>query len=271
MTELDLTLEDGPHAPTATTDDPLDILAAGLERRRNKQLALASVTAVPLETWSTNDLVTERNRIRAVLDQAPPDRTADLAALERTRHDIEGRKRPRKVRHLPDFDLTTAKRNLVYFEKQADRLDHEIVTIHSSQHRRASHLVAHQAEQVELDAIGDVLRERLRQQTNNVVHDPPSYITKTLGPRPIDRDTDRIWVQAVVEVERYRMAHDITDGRSAIGVEPRENRSALAWRRACDEIEEARQHTTGRVSTTRGVERRSGADRAQGPLPDLGL
>jgi len=253
MTELDLQLEDGPHAPTAPADDPLDILAAGLERRRNKQLALASITAVPLDTWSTNDLVTERNRIRTVLDQAPPDRTADLAALQRARADIEqkvqnhrssvarleGRKRPRKVRHHPDFDLTTAKHNLVYFEKQADRLDHEIVSLHSSQHRRASHLVAHQAEHVELDAINDVLKERLRQQTNRVVHDPPSYITKTLGPRPVDRHKDRLWVQAVIEIEQYRLEHAITDGRTVIGPEPSDPKLSGAWHHAADVINDA--------------------------------
>ena len=40
MSELDLQLEDGPHARTRATEDPIEILAAGLERRRNKHLAL---------------------------------------------------------------------------------------------------------------------------------------------------------------------------------------------------------------------------------------
>jgi conjugative relaxase-like TrwC/TraI family protein len=253
MIELDLKLEDGPHARTAATSDPIDILAAGLERRRNKQLALESIASVPLETWSTKDLVAERNRIQTVLDQAPPDRKADLAALETTRRDTERklqehrlsvakfecRKRPRKVRHLPDFDLTTAKHNLVYFEKQADRLDREIVAIHSSQHRRASHLVVHRAEQVELSAISDVLKERLRQQANRVVHDPPSYITKTLGPRPTQRDRDRLWIQAVVEVERYRLEHDLADGCTVIGPEPLDPKSSGAWRQVAEVISDA--------------------------------
>ena len=38
-----------------------------------------------------------------------------------------------------------------------------------------------------------------------VVRDPPSYVTKTLGPRPADRTKDRAWVRAVVEIERYRL------------------------------------------------------------------
>jgi hypothetical protein len=43
MVELELRLEDGPHAPLAPEDDPLDILAAGVEQRRNKLLALDQI------------------------------------------------------------------------------------------------------------------------------------------------------------------------------------------------------------------------------------
>ena len=114
----------------------------------------------------------------------------------------------------------TAQHNLGHFEQQADRLDREIAALHANQHRRASHLAAHRAHQVELDAIGDELRERLRQQTNRVVHDPPNYITKTLGTRRVDRAKDRAWVGAVVEIEQYRLEHGITDGRTTIGPEP---------------------------------------------------
>lgn len=244
--ELDLRLEDGPHAPAVVDEDPLDILAAGLERRRNKQLALDSISSVPLDAWSTSDLVTERRRIRAVLDQTPPDRTADLAALVKSRREaqqkldekqcsvarLETRKRPRKERRLPDVDLMNARRNLEYFDQQVDRLDHEIAALQSSQHRRASYLAAHGAERIELDAIDDVLQERLRQQTNRAVQDPPTYITKTLGPRPNDRDHDRVWVRAVVEVERFRLQHGVTDGRTLLGPQPTDRESAQAWRRA---------------------------------------
>ena len=47
-----------------------------------------------------------------------------------------------------------------------------------------------------------------------------------------DRDHDRIWVRAVVEVERFRLEHGITDGRTAIGAEPSDRGSATAWRSA---------------------------------------
>ena len=234
MAELDLQLEDGPHARTVDAGDPIDILAAGLERRRNKHLALDSIASVPLEAWSTSDLLAERNRVRSVLDQAPPDRSADLAALDEvaTRGRDEGagdeafgrragipqataEGTPPARRHAADpaaqpRPLRTAGR----------RLDREIAALHASQHRRASHLAAHRADRIELDAIGEVLDERLRQQTNRAVADPPSYITKILGPRPASGAKDRAWVRAVVAIERYRVEHDITDRRTAIGPEP---------------------------------------------------
>ena len=253
MTELDLRLEDAPHARTVETEDPIDILAAGLERRRNKHLALDSIASVPLQAWSTGDLIVERKRVTSILDEAPPDRSADLAALIESRRKaeiqeresalavakLECRTRPRKERRLPDVDLMTAKHNVDRFELQADRLDREITALHANQHRRVSHLAANRAEQVELDAIGDVLRERLRQQTNRVVHDPPSYITKTLGKRPVDRAKDRAWVGAVVEVEQYRLDHNITDGRTMIGPEPSDRDSSKAWCQAADAISDA--------------------------------
>ena len=254
MTELDLRLEDGPHAPAVEAEDPIDILAAGLERRRNKHLALDSIASVPLEAWSTSDLVAERKRVRAILDQAPPDRSADLAALVESRRKVEiqvreralsvakleCRKRPRKERRLPDVDLMTQQHNLGHFEQQAERLDREIAALHANQHRRASHLAAHGAHQVELDSIGDELRERVRQQTNRVVQDPPSYITKTLGKRPVDRAKDRAWVGAVVEIEQYRLEHNITDGRTVIGPAPSEREAADAWYRVDEAVRDAR-------------------------------
>ena len=255
VADLDLRLEDGPHARTVDAGDPIDILAAGFERRRNKQLALDSIASVPLEAWSTSDLLAERDRVRSVLDQAPPDRSADLVALTRSRREVESkvqetkrsvaqlesRKRPRRERRLPDVTLFTQRHNLAHFEQQASRLDREIACLHASQHRRASHLAAHGADRIELDAIGEVLDDRIRQTTNRAVADPPGYITKILGRRPSGAVEDRAWVRAVVAIERYRVEHGITDHRSAVGPEPSTYVDALDWYRVNDIVLNARE------------------------------
>jgi hypothetical protein len=257
MDELDLQLENAPHGPTTTEQDPIDILAAGFEQRRNKKLALERISAVPLAAWSTDDLVAERMQVRAVLGQAPPDRAADLRALEESRREValriddyeksvaalQTRRRPRRQRRQPDYDLAAAKSYLGHCQQQAERLDREIVALHASQHRRASHLAAHRADAAELDDINKAFAERLRQQTARAVLDPPIYIVKLLGPRPHDPRTDRAWVRGVVEIERYRLEHGITDGRTAIGTRPAPgDLDALrAWHRVRWAIADARE------------------------------
>ena len=176
VAELDLQLEDGPHARTVGAQDAIEILAAGLERRRNKHLALDSIASVPLDAWSTSDLIAERDPVRADPRPSPSrpisrPRLADRDRGETSRRSceqakrsvaaLECRKRPRRERRLPDVDLLTQRHNLAYFEHQAERLDREIAALHANQHRRASHLAAHRADRVELDAIGDVLDERV--------------------------------------------------------------------------------------------------------------
>jgi hypothetical protein len=152
---------------------------------------------------------------------------------------LEHRGRSRKERKLPDVDLMTAKHNLGHYALQAERLDLAVANLESSQHRRESHLAAHSADRAELDSIDHILGDRLRQQTNRVVRDPPRYITRTLGPRPMDPTMDRTWVRAVVEIEKYRFDHNITDGRTAIGTRPRSAASVLEWYAVGNTIAEA--------------------------------
>jgi conjugative relaxase-like TrwC/TraI family protein len=254
MAELDLHFEDGPHARTAPTQDALEILAQGLERRHDKHLALDSIAAVPLTTWSTTDLLNERDRVQTILKDAPPNRSGDLAALVESRQDIsrrvcdhasrvkalETRKRPRKERKLPDVDLLTARHNLHHFEQRAERVDREIDALHANQHRRASHLAAHRVDRVELHAIVQMLDDRLREQTNRAILEPPSYITQTLGPRPKDRDGNRAWVGAVVAIEQYRFEQGITDRRTVMGHEPLDFGQQAHWYRVNQVIDDAR-------------------------------
>ncbi|MEO7370929.1 MAG: hypothetical protein ABIZ69_08710, partial [Ilumatobacteraceae bacterium] len=120
-----LDIEDGPHARTQAPADPMESLAHAVQQRRAKHLALDEMVTVPLTAWSTSDLLTERQRLRAVLDEAPPDRAADLAALVESRRDIQSnlcdsrinvatlecRRRQLRDRRKPDVDLINARHN----------------------------------------------------------------------------------------------------------------------------------------------------------------
>ena len=198
MTDLDLQLEDGPHARTVDAGDPIDILAAGLERRRNKQLALDSIASVPLEAWSTSDLLAERDRVRSVLDQAPPDRSADLAALDESRRDVEtkvqetkrsvakleSRKRPRKERRLPDVDLLTQRHNLAHFEQQAD--DSTGRSPASTPASTAGPATWPPTAPTRSSWTPSATSSTSASASTPTAPSPthPSYITRTLGPRP---------------------------------------------------------------------------------------
>ena len=255
--ELDLRLEDGPHAPTIDADDALDILAAGFERRRNKQLALDHIAPTPIDTWSTTDLLAERRRVQAVLNEAPRDRATDLAALVTARHQVardvidqrlevaklECRTRPWRERRQPDHDLTRAQHRLDEGERRLERLDHEIAGLEAGQHRRASHLAAHSVDVVELAEIDRVLDRRLHDQIVRIVNDPPTYITKTLGTRPPGGELDRHWVKAVIDIETYRQTHDITDRRTTLGPQPpaSDTLARLDWHQATWTIDDARE------------------------------
>ena len=116
-----------PHARTVDSPDPMDLLEQGLRRSHAKQLALDQMATVPLQAWTTSDLLTERDRIRTILDQAPPDRSRDLDALTKTRRAavselkqanfdvarLECRKRPLRERRKPDVELIHANNQAV--------------------------------------------------------------------------------------------------------------------------------------------------------------
>ncbi|MGD9795946.1 MAG: MobF family relaxase [Acidimicrobiia bacterium] len=296
LDDLDLQLEDGPHTPAEATigGDPLDVLAVGLERRRNKQLALDHISTTPLDTWGTPALLAEQRRIKTVLGQAPPDQTADLERLTATRAELapkidaaraeveqlQRRKRPRKQRKTPDVELHAGQHKLARLEGDVERLDQAIAAGHASQHRRNSHLAAHHADRIALGEIAHVLNGRLREQTTRTVQDPPSYITKTLGPRPADRRHDKVWVRTVVQIEQYRFDHDITDHRTLIGRQPQEPLDTLGWLAVRDTIKQAHRALAPQPQPSPHVEHRVRGARTtheywspsrEGPSLDMGL
>jgi hypothetical protein len=118
--------------------------------------------------------------------------------------------------------------NLDYFEQQVERIDTQVTALYASQQRRQSHLVVHGANQRDLGASDSVFGERIRQNTVRSVQDPPTYITKTLGPRPTEPAKGRAWVSAVVAIAQNRVVHDLTDRRTAIGPEPHHCGTELA-------------------------------------------
>jgi hypothetical protein len=258
----------------------MEILANNMEERRAKHLALDQVATIPLAAWTTAELHAERRRLRSVLDQAPPDRSPDLVVLVESRRSLEdqlavarqevaqleGRRRPLLQRHKPDAELIAARNRVGHLENQAGNVAAEIVRLEASQHQRASHMAAHDVDQLTVDAIDGVLKERIRQNIVRSVAEPPNYILRTIGPRPAGSAADRSWVSAVVAIERYRVDHDVTDRRTALGPEPRQWQASLDWYAAHETIADARVQLG-----IRRPERQLPALEVEGPSLDLSI
>jgi conjugative relaxase-like TrwC/TraI family protein len=270
-----------PHARTIDSPEPMDLLEQGLRRSHAKQLALDQMATIPLHAWTTGDLLAERDRIRGILDQAPPDRARDLEALTKSRRAavselkearfdvarLDCRKRPRRERRKPDVELIHANNHAFQAKDRLDNLDNEIAQLQASQHRRRSHLAAHRADALELDALDSVLEDRIRSTVVRDVADPPSYITRVLGARPTDRQLDREWVKAVVAIDTYRTHHDITDRRTTIGQRPADPGSQLDWYGTRDEIG----HAQDQLGIATRESPRPAAPRIDPPGLEIGL
>jgi len=195
------------------------------------------MATVPIEAWPTTDLRVEKRRIERTLQAAGPNRQRDLESLCESRTvavdelaeanaevgQLQRRKRPLRERRKPDTELITATSRAERQQDRVDRLDTEITNLEASQHRRQSHLAAHQTDAQQLRAIDAVIDGQTSKAIARGVTDPPAYITKTLGHRPGRGRPDREWVRAVATIETYRVEHDITDKRTLIGPYPEAN------------------------------------------------
>ena len=264
--------EDGPHARTASLAEATETLDRGLRRRRTKHLALDEMTSVPIEAWPTPDLYAEKRRVQAILETAGPNRQRDLESLRASRDVaidelaalnaevglLERRKRPIRERRKPDTALLYATSRAQNQQQRVDRLDAQIAELETSQHRRQSHLAAHEADAHQLKAIEAVLDGRIQKAIARSVTDPPPYITKSLGRRPGRGRPDREWVRTVATVERYRVEHDVTDNRTLIGPYPEQKlNDQLTWELVHRSVAECREDLgleQSRVARRSGIE-----------------
>ena len=273
-----LDIEDGPHARVASLAEATETLDSGVRRRRAKHLALDELATVPVEAWPTPELHAEKRRVEQVLGAAGPDRQRDLDSLMARRsttidelaeanvvvESLRGRKRPLRERRKPDTELLRATSRADNVQDRFDRLDAEITSLETSQHRRRSHLAAHEATAYELKAIEAILDGRTQKAIARSVTDPPSYIVKSLGRRPSQGEPDREWVRTVATVERYRVEHDITDKRTLLGPYPEDNPfDQMDWEMIHNNVTETRQEL--------GIERPSPFSGIGVELPSLDL
>jgi conjugative relaxase-like TrwC/TraI family protein len=263
--------------PDREASDGYAQLAQALSRAGDQRLAIDSPSTPDLRRLSRRELRAERDRLRQLFDQAPRDRSRELArattrraeadqALEQlTANHRQQREGPRMLRRPGQAGPAgTDRAAALLARQQADRATEAELELRRHQQRRAGWLEAN----AHLGpAYRQVVRELAWQRRAAGLaaqHDPPGYLRAELGPLPESTRSRRAWRHAAAAIQDYRHAYGITDPGQALGPVPREPAQRAAWhqaRTAAQRVQE-RQRTAGRQERS-GTTRPSSIDRPQ--------
>jgi hypothetical protein len=245
--------------PDQQAGDGYAQLAQALARAGDQQLAIDTQSSLDLRRLSTGELRAERDRLQALLDQAPRDRARELSRASARRADADqalaramrqGDPPPRPaagmLRRLGRGDQQIAGMREAAVQvatQQANRAADRERELRQHQQARAGWLEAN----VHLGpAYRRVVRELAWQRRARGLaaeHDQPGWLREELGPVPESTRGRRAWRQAAAAIADYRTSYHISDPDRALGPAPRDPAQRAAYR----EVQQA----IGRVHTKR--------------------
>jgi hypothetical protein len=279
--ELDLPDRDQPDAYLQ--------LAQALARAGGQTLAIDTPSSLDMGRLSTGELRAERDRLRRQLDQAPRDRSQELARATTHRQYAE----EALAAHQPSAGgqpggmLGWLRRGeeparipggLAVATQQANRAHDRERELRQHQHHRDGWLEANAHLGPQYRQVVRTLAWQRRATGLALEADRPGYMLEALGPVPESTRGRRAWRQAAAEIEHYRHTYGITDPVRALGPEPADRaqgadrqraRTAIdrvqAKQRAADRTHQ-RQPTSERPTQPRPHEQRGrrGPERAAG-------
>lgn len=132
----------------------------------------------------------------------------------------------------------------------------------------AAELAAREQRLGELTPQRDGLREQAIEQA---IKQPPRYLTRVLGDTPPEPNDRQVWQDAAREIERYRLTHNVTDERTALGREPEGDwKRHQAFDKAKDKALDARERL-GLSERAHRLEPQQPAPGLTRPGPERGL
>jgi hypothetical protein len=206
-------------------------LAQALSRARGQTLAIDTPTGPDLQQLSTKELRAERDRLRHQLDQAPRDRSRELARATTHRQQAEqavaahqppGREPTGMLRWLRrggDDEPAGMRGGLAVATQQANRAHDRERELRQHQQRRDGWLEANAHLGPQYRQVVRTLAWQRRATGVAVEQERPGYVLEALGPVPESTRGRRAWRQAAAEIERYRRTYQITDPDRALGPE----------------------------------------------------
>jgi hypothetical protein len=232
-------------------------LAQALSRAGGQRLAIDTPTSPDLKRLSTAELRAERDRLRRQLDQAPRDRSRELARA--TTHRQQAEEAP--AAHQAPTDRQPAgmlgwlRRSndqpaqlpggLAVATQQANRAHDRERELRQHQQRRDGWLEANAHLGPQYRQVVRALAWQRRATGLAVEQERPGYLLG-LGPVPASTRGRRAWRQAAAEIEQYRRTYQITDSDRALGPEPQDRAQRADRQRTRTAIE--RVHTKQRTA-----------------------
>jgi conjugative relaxase-like TrwC/TraI family protein len=207
-------------------------LAQALSRAGGQTLAIDTPSSLDLQRLSTAELRAERDRLRRQLDEAPRDRSRELARATTRREEAEaalgahqqptGRPPPGMLRWLRRGDDQPARipGGLAVATQQVDRAHDRERELRQHQQRRDGWLETNARLGPQYRQVMRILAWQRRATGVAVEGDRPGYVLEALGPVPGSTRGRRAWRQAAAEIEQYRRSYQITDPDRALGREP---------------------------------------------------
>jgi conjugative relaxase-like TrwC/TraI family protein len=245
-------------------------LAQALARAGGQRLAIDTPSRPDLQRLSTAELRAERDRLRREFDQAPRDRSRELARASAHREQAEA-----ALATLQQPTVRQPAGMLRWLRRGGDQPAEvpggvAVATQHSNRaYDRERELRQHQQHRqgwLEANAhLGPAYRDIVRtlawqrRATGVAIEtDRPSYVLEDLGPVPESTRGRRAWRQAAAEIEQYRRTYQITDPERALGPEPQDPDQRGARQRAHSAIErvQAKQRAADRTRDTQPTSER---------------
>jgi AAA domain len=224
-------------------------LAQALSRAGGQRLAIDTPNNPDLQRISTAELRAERDRLRHQLDQAPRDRTRELARATAHREQAEealaghqqptGRRPAGMLGWLRRADDQSARvpGGLAVASQQANRASDRERELRQHQQRRDGWLEANARLGPQYWQVVRTLAWQRRATGLAVEADRPGYVLDALGPVPESTRGRRAWRQAAAQIEHYRRSYHINDADRALGPDPRDPAQRADRQRAYTAIE----------------------------------
>jgi hypothetical protein len=245
--------------PEREVGDGYSQLAQALSCAGDQRLAIDTPSTLDLRRLSVAELRAERDRLRALLDQAPRDRARELERATARRAEADHALEQLTIRQPAqpqgggmlgllrrEARAGTASGVVAVARQQADRAADAELKLRQHQQRRAGWLEAN----ADLGPVyQQVVRELAWQRRARGLaaeHDQPGYLRDELGPVPESARGRRAWRQAAAAIEDYRRTYQLTDPDQALGPVPREPAQRTAWQQTRQTAQRirVRQHTT---------------------------